>query len=77
MADFSQNRSVFIRIFFIAIPVIIVIRLLFLQVFSAGGYKEAAQGQAIYQKKIYPPRVAIGSRLSVPWRPAAKYSACL
>ena len=45
MADFSQNRSVFIRIFFIAIPVIIVIRLLFLQVFSAGGYKEAAQGQ--------------------------------
>lgn len=62
MADFSQNRSVFIRIFFIAIPVIIVIRLLFLQVFSAGGYKEAAQGQAIYQKKIYPPRGIIYDR---------------
>ena len=32
---------------------------------------------AALPKKIYPPRVAIGSRLSVPWRPAAKYSACL
>ncbi|HPI53791.1 MAG TPA: penicillin-binding protein 2 [Chitinophagaceae bacterium] len=62
MADFTQNRSVFIRIFFIAIPVIIIIRLLFLQVFGAGGFKEAAQGQAIYQKKIYPPRGVIYDR---------------
>ena len=62
MADFSQNRSVFIRIFFIAIPVIIVLRLLFLQVFDFGGYKEAALGQAVYIKKIYPPRGIIYDR---------------
>lgn len=62
MADFTQNRSVFIRIFFIAIPVIIILRLLFLQVFDFGGYKEAALGQAVYIKKIYPPRGIIYDR---------------
>ena len=62
MADFSQNRSVFIRILFIAVPTIIILRLLFLQVFDAGGYKEAAVGQAVYMKKIYPPRGIIYDR---------------
>jgi len=62
MADLTQNRSVFIKILFVAIPVIIIIRLLFLQVFDAGGYKQAALGQAIYMKKVYPPRGIIYDR---------------
>jgi penicillin-binding protein 2 len=62
MADFMQNRSIFIRMLFIAVPLIIIIRLLFLQVFDSGGYKMAAEGQAIYKKKIYPPRGIIYDR---------------
>ena len=62
MADFTQNRNVFIKILFVAIPVIIIIRLLFLQVFDIGGYKQSAIGQAIYIKKIYPPRGIIYDR---------------
>jgi penicillin-binding protein 2 len=62
MADFMQNRSVFIRILFMVVPLIIIIRLLFLQVFDSGGYKMAAEGQAIYKKKIYPPRGIIYDR---------------
>lgn len=56
MADFTQNRSNYIRIFFVAIPLILLLRLFFLQVVGAGGYKDAAIGQAVYIKKIYPPR---------------------
>lgn len=62
MADFTQNRSNYIRILFVAIPLVLVIRLLFLQVFGAGGYKEAAIGQAVYIKKIFPPRGIIFDR---------------
>lgn len=65
MADFTQNRSIFIRIFFIAIPIVIVLRLLFLQVFGVGGYKDAALGQAVYIKKIHPPRGVIYDRHNV------------
>ena len=65
MADFTQNRSIFIRIFFVAIPVVIILRLLFLQVFDVGGYKEAAINQALYVKKIYPPRGIVYDRDSV------------
>jgi cell division protein FtsI/penicillin-binding protein 2 len=57
MADFTQDRSNYIRILFTAIPVILILRLLFLQVFDFGGYKQAALGQAVYIKKIYPPRL--------------------
>ncbi|MEN9340034.1 MAG: penicillin-binding protein 2 [Bacteroidota bacterium] len=62
MADFTQNRSVFIKIVFIALPLLIIIRLLFLQVFDIGNYKEAALGQAVYIKKVYPPRGIIYDR---------------
>ena len=62
MADFTQNRSVFIKILFVAIPVIIIIRLLFLQVFDIGGYKQQSLGQAIYMKKVYAPRGIIYDR---------------
>lgn len=62
MADFTQNRSNYIRILFVAIPLILILRLLFLQVFGAGGYKDAAIGQAVYIKKIYPPRGIIYDR---------------
>jgi penicillin-binding protein 2 len=65
MADFSKNRSVFIRIFFIAIPAVIVLRLLFLQVFDVGGYQEAGMNQAVYIKKIYPPRGVVYDRDSI------------
>lgn len=65
MADFTQDRSNYIRILFTAIPVLLVIRLLFLQVFDAGGYKQAALGQAVYIKKIYPPRGVIYDRHNV------------
>lgn len=62
MADFTQNRNVFIKILFVAVPVLIIIRLLFLQVFDIGGYKEAALGQAVYIKKVHPPRGIIYDR---------------
>lgn len=62
MADFTQNRSIFIKILFVSIPLIMLIRLLFLQVFDIGGYKQAALGQAIYMKKIYAPRGIIYDR---------------
>jgi len=62
MSEFMQNRSIFIRLLFIAVPVIIIIRLLFLQVFDIGGYKMAAEGQAIYKKKVYPPRGIVYDR---------------
>ncbi len=62
MADFTQNRSVFIKILFVAIPAVMIIRLLFLQVFDIGDYKQAALGQAIYMKKVYPPRGIIYDR---------------
>ena len=62
MADYTQNRSNYIRILFVVIPLVIVIRLLFLQVFDVGGYKQAAIGQAVYIKKIYPPRGIIYDR---------------
>ena len=62
MADFTHNRSIYIRIFFIIFPLLIIIRLFFLQVIGAGGYKDAATGQAIYIKKINPPRGIIYDR---------------
>lgn len=62
MADFTKNRSNYIRILFVAIPFILIIRLLFLQVFGSGGYKDAAIGQAVYIKKMYPPRGIIYDR---------------
>ncbi|MBL7767135.1 MAG: penicillin-binding protein 2 [Chitinophagaceae bacterium] len=62
MADVTQDRSNYIRLFFAAIPLIIVLRLLFLQVFGVGGYKDSALGQAVYIKKIYPPRGVIYDR---------------
>lgn len=65
MLDPLQNRSIYIRILFLAIPIAILIRLLFLQVFGAGGYKDAALGQAVYIKKIYPPRGLVYDRDSV------------
>jgi penicillin-binding protein 2 len=65
MADFTQDRSNYIRILFTIIPVILVLRLLFLQVFDIGGYKQAALGQAVYIKKIYPPRGTIYDRKNV------------
>ncbi|MCC7030030.1 MAG: penicillin-binding protein 2, partial [Chitinophagaceae bacterium] len=54
--------SNYIRIFFVAIPLILLLRLFFLQVIGAGGYKDAAIGQAVYIKKIYPPRGIIYDR---------------
>jgi len=65
MADFTQDRSNYIRILFAAIPVVLILRLLFLQVFDVGGYKEAALGQAVYIKKILPPRGTIFDRKGV------------
>lgn len=65
MSDFQQNRSKFITILFVLVPAIIMIRLLFLQVFDFGAYKEAALGQAIYIKKMYPPRGIIYDRKNV------------
>lgn len=62
MADFTQNRSNFIRIFFVALPLLLIIRLFFLQVIGSGGYKDAAVGQAVYIKKTPPPRGIIYDR---------------
>lgn len=62
MADFTQNRSIFIRIFFVGIPALLILRLLFLQVFDVGGYQEAGMNQAVYIKKIYPPRGVVLDR---------------
>ncbi len=62
MAEFTQDRSIYIRIMFLIIPSLLIVRLLFLQVFDSGGFKEAAMGQAIYPKKIYPPRGVIYDR---------------
>ncbi len=60
--DFNQDRSQFIRILFVAIPAVIVLRLLFLQVFGVGGYKQAALSQAVYRKIIHPARGIIYDR---------------
>ena len=65
MADITQDRSNYIRILFALVPMVLIIRLLFLQVFDSGGYKEAAMGQAVYIKKIYPPRGTIYDRNNV------------
>ncbi len=62
MADFTQNRSNYIRILFAAIPLVLILRLFFLQVLGVGGYKEAALGQAVYIKKIIAPRGTIYDR---------------
>ncbi|KXK44389.1 MAG: peptidoglycan glycosyltransferase [Bacteroidetes bacterium OLB11] len=62
MADFTHNRSIYIRIFFVIFPLLIIIRLFFLQVIGSGGYKDAATGQAVYIKKINPPRGLILDR---------------
>lgn len=65
MADFTQDRSNYIRILFAVIPIILIVRLFFLQVIDVGGYKEAAIGQAVYIKKMYPPRGTIYDRNNV------------
>lgn len=57
-----QERSQYIRLVFIAVPVLLILRLFFLQVIDMGGYKQAALGQAVYQKKVYPPRGIIYDR---------------
>lgn len=62
MPDYTQNRSNYIRIFFVVFPLLLIIRLFFLQIIGEGGYKDAAIGQAVYIKKIYPPRGIIFDR---------------
>jgi penicillin-binding protein 2 len=57
-----QERSQYIRLVFIAVPLLLIVRLFFLQVIDMGGYKQAALGQAVYQKKVYPPRGIIYDR---------------
>ncbi|MGI9191432.1 MAG: penicillin-binding protein 2 [Chitinophagaceae bacterium] len=57
-----QDRSQYIRLVFIAVPLLLIVRLFFLQVIDMGGYKQAALGQAVYQKKVYPPRGIIYDR---------------
>jgi penicillin-binding protein 2 len=57
-----QERSQYIRLVFIAVPLLLILRLFFLQVIDMGGYKQAALGQAVYQKKVYPPRGIIYDR---------------
>lgn len=57
-----QDRSQYIRLVFIAVPLLLIVRLFFLQVIDMGGYKQAAIGQAVYQKKVYPPRGIIFDR---------------
>jgi Cell division protein FtsI/penicillin-binding protein 2 len=62
MSDFFYNRSNYLRIVFIGVPLILIIRLFFLQVLDLDGYKHADIGQAVYIKKIYPPRGLIFDR---------------
>lgn len=62
MNDSIQNRSNYIRIVFFVLSVILLIRLFLLQVIGIGGYKDAAIGQAVYIKKIYPPRGIVYDR---------------
>jgi penicillin-binding protein 2 len=57
-----QERSQYIRLVFIAVPLLLIVRLFFLQVIDVGGYKQAALGQAVYEKKVYPPRGIIYDR---------------
>jgi penicillin-binding protein 2 len=62
MHDYNQDRGLYIRILFIAIPLLILIRLLFLQVFGVGGYKQAALTQAVYRKVVHPARGVLYDR---------------
>ncbi|MEZ5046201.1 MAG: penicillin-binding protein 2 [Chitinophagaceae bacterium] len=62
MSDSYSNRSIYIRFLFLIVPALIVIRLALLQLFGIGGYKEQAIGQAVYLKKMYPPRGIVYDR---------------
>lgn len=56
MSDFHQQRSVFVRIMIVGFLSILIIRLLFLQVFGSGGFKEASQNQAVKRRIVIPAR---------------------
>ena len=53
MADFFQKRSVFIQIIVISIAILLVLQLFFIQILGGGGYKSAAENQAVKRKIIY------------------------
>jgi cell division protein FtsI/penicillin-binding protein 2 len=56
MSDFNQRRSIVMQALVVLVGVIIIIRLLFLQVFGLGGYKEASKNQAVQRKIVQPER---------------------
>ncbi len=56
MSDFNQKRSIVLQAFVLLVGVVLIIRLLFLQVFGVGGYKEASKNQAVKRKIIQPAR---------------------
>ena len=62
MADFFQKRSVFIQIIVISIAILLVIQLFLIQILGVGGYKFAAENQAVKRKIIYPARGVIYDR---------------
>jgi len=56
MSDFNQRRSIVMQALVVLVGVIIIIRLLLLQVFGLGGYKEASKNQAVQRKIVQPER---------------------
>jgi penicillin-binding protein 2 len=61
MPVFNQSRSYIIRLIFIAVFLIIAVRLFTLQVLS-GKYQQLAQANAVLKKNVYPPRGIIFDR---------------
>jgi len=55
MPVFNQSRSYIIRFIFIATIIIIVAQLFNLQVLS-GKYQQLAMNNAVFAKRVYPPR---------------------
>ena len=43
MSDFNQKRSIVMQALVMFVGIVLIIRLLFLQVFGVGGYKEASK----------------------------------
>ncbi len=56
MSDFNQNRSIVMQGLVLLVGIVLILRLLLLQVFGVGGYKEASKYQAVKRKIVIPDR---------------------
>ena len=61
MPAFTQSRSYIVRFLFIVAFLVIIVRLLFLQVFTSK-YQRLAQENAVFSKTVYPPRGIVYDR---------------